>query len=429
MVQNGVARRWEVANNVIIMYVRLAVITAANFVAVRIVMQALGAEGFGTYAAVVAAVGLPAFFSSALQGAARRFLCVERGKPDGDRRLRFSEILALTFALSALVLGGVFVLGLMTVPVRYPLALFAVLGGLSVFNFALMPLEALISAEERFGFLLVFSVVQAVLSLAVAGVVSLKPTLVVYGLANLAVVGVKGMVYAAYCRRSFSFFTLRPRFSQAALTQLLPFFSWSALGTVAGFLKASGIVIVISALSGATANAAFDAACRVGGVIWLLTDVYRTVYYPRIGKAWGAGDVTGFSRETLHAFRHSLYAFGPIATVIFVFAPQVAELWLGTPPPGTAAFIRCVAVQYFFEALSTPFDSAVLVRGKIARYQIVLTVLLGSSCPLAWILLALGAPVWTASGAVALVTFISFWYRLSLMRPCGTRASLRHSGT
>ncbi len=405
------------------MYVRLVVVTAANFAAVRIVLQALGAEGFGLYAAVTAAVGLPMFFSGALQGAARRFLCVERGKADGDRSLRFSEILALTFALSALVLAGVFVLGLMTVPARYPFALFAVLGGLAVLNFALMPLEALIAAEERFGFLLAFSVVQALLSLAVAGVVSLRPTLVVYGLANLAVACVRGMAYAAYCRRSFSFFSMRPRFSRTALTQLVPFFSWSALGTVAGFLKASGIVIVISALAGATANAAFEAACHVGGVIWALTDVYRTVYYPRIGRAWGAGDAADFSRETFMAFRHSLYAFGPLAAVLFVFAPQVAGWWLGTPPPGTVAFIKCVVVQYFFEALSTPFDSAVLVRGRIARYQIVLTVLLGSSCPLAWVLLALGAPVWTASASVALVTFISFWYRISLMRPSGTRAS------
>ncbi len=68
------------ANNVVIMYIRLAIVTAANFVAVRIVLQALGAEDFGTYAAVAAAVGLPAFFSGALQGAARRFLCVVRRK-------------------------------------------------------------------------------------------------------------------------------------------------------------------------------------------------------------------------------------------------------------------------------------------------------------------------------------------------------------
>lgn len=89
-------------------------------------------------------------------------------------------------------------------------------------------------------------------------------------------------------------------------------------------------------------------------------------------------------------------------------------------------FLRMVALQFFFEALAIPFDTAILAAGRIARYEILLTTLLGSSFFLAWIFQAAGLPAWTATGAVALVNGFAFLFRLAYVRrvrmPDGTRA-------
>ena len=89
-------------------------------------------------------------------------------------------------------------------------------------------------------------------------------------------------------------------------------------------------------------------------------------------------------------------------------------------------FLRMVALQLFFEALATPFDTAILAAGRIARYEILLTALLGTSFFLAWIFQAAGLPAWTTTGAVALVSGFAFIFRLAYVRrvrmPDGTRA-------
>ena len=402
--------------NTALMYFRLAVTAIADFIAVRIELQALGAEAFGTFSALIATIGMVTFYSGALQGAARRFLSVELGRDGGSPRRCLMEIVSVTFLLLAIVVFALFPVGLLMIPVKCSTELFVVLAILTMVRFALLPFETLIAVESRFAFLAAFSVVQGVFSLAVAGVVWLCPSLVVFGLVKCVSATVVFMCYVCYCKRHFSYFTLRPGFLREAIRDVGSFFSWSALGSVAGLLKRAGIIIVINLLVGATANAAYESACRIGSVIWMLTDAFRAVYYPQIGTAWGANDRSAFHQATYHAFRCSLWGFGLLCGILFAFAPQIVSLWLGNAPLGTAAFVRCMAIRYFFEALSTPFDSAVLVRGRIACYEIVLTVLLGASCPLAYVFLSWGCPVWTAEGAVALVTFISFWYRLGQMR-------------
>lgn len=409
--------------NTALMYFRLAVTAIADFIAVRIELQALGAEAFGTYSALVSTVGMVTFFSGALQGAARRFLSVELGRDGGNPRRCLMEIVSVTFLLLVIVVFALLPIGIVMIPVKCSTELFVVLAMMTMVRFVLLPFETLIAVESRFAFLAAFSIVQGVFSLAVAGVVWMCPSLVAFGLAKFVSATVVLMCYGCYCNRHFTYFTLHPGFLREAIRDVGSFFSWSALGSVAGLLKRAGIIIVINLLVGATANAAYESACRIGSVIWMLTDAFRTVYYPKIGFAWGAGDGRTFRQMTFTAFRCSLLGFGLLCGLIFAFAPQILSVWLKDVPVGTVAFVRCMAVRYFFEALSTPFDSAVLVRGRIARYQIVLTVLLGSSCPLAYLFLALGCPVWTAEGAVALVTFISFWYRLWMMRSPGTPSS------
>mgnify|MGYP003318509499 CR=1 FL=1 len=230
-----------------------------------------------------------------------------------------------------------------------------------------------------------------------------------------------------YCLRRHPTSRTHPQFRLAEIKEILGFFGWQALGSVAGLLKGNGIVILLAVYVGSAGCAAYEVSGKFAVLLWGLITNYRMAYLPGIVKAWSAGDREAFVFMTHRAFGWSLLGMTMVVTPIVMFASEICCACFGEPvPDGAPMFLRAVALQFFFEALATPYDTAILASGRIALYEIVLTALLSTSFFLAWAFLASGLPAWTATGAVAVVNVFAFLYRfvhLRLVRlPDGTRA-------
>ena len=100
-----------------------------------------------------------------------------------------------------------------------------------------------------------------------------------------------------------------------------------------------------------------------------------------------------------------------------LFAPEaVAHALAGAqPPPETAAFLRCVAVNFVIDAAKGPVHNAVLAVGRVALYQSVDSIIMASGFIFAWGFLAAGFPAWTSVASVAATNALSFIFRFAYM--------------
>ena len=409
----------KVGRNVRWLYLRLASESAAEIVAARILLSALGVEGYGLFAAVAGSIGAIGFCQGSLEAAARRFVCC-----DSDN---FAPLFGLTLVLAGLMglVGGV--VAFAAFPSAAAVALFVL--GVIVVRLLRIPYETCVVADERRGFFFFVSLVESALALAaavLAGRLPLEPVAAYAGL-RFASFALTGGLVVAYCLVRHPLSRTRPQFRLGAGRAIFGFFGWQALGSVAGLLKGNGLIVLLAAYAGATGCAACEAAGKFTVLLWGLIANYRMAYLPGIVKAWAAGDRTAFVAGTRRAFGWSLAGMTLVVAPIFVFAPEICRACLGKSVPEEAAmFLRMVALQLFFEALATPFDTAILAAGRIARYEILLTALLGTSFFLAWIFQAAGLPAGTTTGAVARVNGFALIFRLAYVRrvrmPDGTRA-------
>ena len=394
----------RVAVNTRLLYVRLAIVKVVDLFVARDLLGSLGVGEYGDFTVVTAWVAACFFFIGALDGAARRFVCA-------DRR-NFSPLLGWT----ATVVGAVGLLG--AGAAVWESGRLAEVKLLVLGMFALqalrLPYEALVVASERMGFLLVLSVVESLLTLGSALAIRLlpMPPLTAYAVLRLSSAALVWALAFFYCRRHHVESRVPPVFSFSRVRPLFGFFGWQTLGSVAVFLRASGIVLLLSALAGAGACAACETGGVVMGTLWGLVANYRMAYQPGIVKAWTDGDRGSFVSCTARAFRHSVIGMTLVVLPIVIWTPMLCRVWLGTDvPPGADMFVRMFALQCLFEAFATPLDTAILATGRIARYEIDLTLLIGSSFALAWLFLSVGFPPWTSIGAAALVNVFACLYR------------------
>jgi len=414
----------RVARNTRLLYARLAVSVGAEMLAARLVLGALGVDDYGVFAAAYGGIGALFFFTGAFEAAARRFICSDR--------LNFSPLLGLTLVLC----GVIGFLGVILSAAVFPQSFELLLPLLCVFVLQVLrlPFEACIVASERMGFFLALSLCESaflILSVALIPYLPVSP-LTAYAVLRLATAALVATSVIMYCRRHHEESRGMPTFRLMRIGPIFGFFGWHALGSVAGLLKGNGILLLLAAYAGADGCAACDAAGKISVLLWGLIANHRMAYLPGIVKAWtdGAGD--SFVRCTSRAFRFSAMGMTLIVIPILVWAPQICRIWLGEGmPPSADMFMRMFAVQFYFEALATPLDTAILAAGRIACYEIVLTVLLGASFFLAWLFLSMGLPPWTTTGAVAVVNALAFVFRLFYRRfvllPDGTRAWSCHN--
>ena len=152
------ARR--IAWNTLILSMRTFIVTIAKLVSVRLVLRALGIEGYGLLAAVSAVATVTMLLNGVLRSTAQRFLSCAQGKSVKDQRGAFSAVIAVSAVLCGLILvagetgGSWFVCHLLVIP--YELAgvariVFQVEIASVIVKTLQIPFLAQVNASERMG--------------------------------------------------------------------------------------------------------------------------------------------------------------------------------------------------------------------------------------------------------------------------------------
>lgn len=414
----------KVATNAVFLYVRMLVAALSEVVAVKIVLQPLGVEGYGVFSAVTGVAFLFLTVQAMMDTTARRFLSCAMGGPGAKTAVSsaFSSALLLSslLAVAALLLGETVGLSF----VRSRIAVPAELRGVVPFVFRMgeavivlkllqVPFAALIYSVERMSFFAVIGLIEAFLTVAAALVVRGEDSrgLAVFACATAAGAFCSFVAHVACGRRAcstaFCVSGLRDR-----LLDMGRFFLWSCLGAAGNLLKYRGFSVALSVYAGVAFNATWESGLRVGCLLCAVSTGYQQASAPMIYKSWTAGiaSETGV-RICRVLLRVVALALVP-AVLVFVFAPGLVRLWLGTDaPPQAVAFVRCFCVNIVTDAFSFPLTTGILATGRVALYHCVTCALSAAGFLAGWIVLALGLPPWVAFAAVVASNVLACVYR------------------
>ena len=414
----------RIARNTGFLYLRHFVLCVGDLYATRLVLGALGTDGFGLLAAVGAVTAMLVFLGGVLGSTAQRFLSAEIGKGDkGDLSAAFASVCGIALLLGAAIVlvgetaGLWFVNCRLSIPVemRHAAVVVYQIGVLHmVLETVSCPFLSLVNATERMGFFAWFAFVQAGLSIVAAAVLCAIPShrLEVWAAMQLGMSVIVLVASAIQCRRlcpnvSWSV-TLRPK----AMREPGAYFGWSILHAVANILKSEGVGVLVNVYSGVVSSASWRLGHVAGSYIGGIYGCFRTAVFPQVVKLWAARDLALFRSLVLGSARWSFALTLPVGVPLLVATDSLLRLWLGMEPPaGAVAFVRCFAVHYLLDSIVEPLHSAALAAGKIATYEIGQAVTIGSGFVLAGVVLALGFSPWAAVACVALATGLNLvWH-------------------
>ena len=409
--------------------VRLGVATLADLLVVRLLVGGFGVARFGVYAAILSVVSFVFFLRWAVELAIRRFLSVARGHgASADVPRIFSAGCVFSALVCAVLLLGAETGGLYFADTRLVLdadgrSLLAPVFQLGVAALAVetlrMPFEAMIIASERMAFFAKVSVVSALMGLLSAGVALLvrDGRVEVFMACYLGQSIILLAFYWGFCRRCLPDFARFVMFRREDLAGIVRFFLKSLPSDLANVLKNDGVGLVLNALAGARYNATYRMSSRVGTSVYGIVGSFQQAYFPALVKAWSVGDRDSIRSLLLFTLRVSAAMSGVFVLPLLLATGPILSFWIGSElPPEAVAFVRCVAVHYFFSALTAPLHTLVLATGRIGVYQLIVAGFMVAGFALAWVSLACGLPAWTSVGAVALTNAFSFAYRVFCVR-------------
>ncbi len=398
----------RIARNTLALYFRMLVLMFIGLFTARVVLNSLGIEDKGVYESVGGFVAMMSIITNSLSTAISRFLTVEIGREDSERLKKvFSTALSIMIFVAIVVVAIAEPLGLwyignvMQLPdgrTDAALILFQFSLATFVINLVSVPYNATIIAHEKMTAFAVIGVVEGVLKLGVALLLSVSPLdkLLTYGALMCCVALVARLLYALYCRRFFFESRTLPGFERGLFRAMFGFAGWSGLSNAVYLVNTQGVTLLVNYFFGVVFNTMRGIAMNVETMVKQFVTNVLTAMNPQITKSYVRGDTT---YAFTIACKGSKYAFLIIFILgsPFLFEAEILlRLWLGDiVPEGTALFSRLAIVGMCLDIMMSPFSTIIQASGNIRKFYITVSSVMLLIFPLTWILFRLGAPAYS----------------------------------
>ena len=375
----------------------------------RLFLQALGVEDFGIYNAVGGLASMFWMVSSTLSSAVGRFLNFEMGRenPEGvsevfSLSLNIMILLALLAAGLAESIGTWFINHKMTIPPeRMDVArlIFHCSVLTMVSGFCSIPFSAAIIAHERMGVVALINIMETVLKLGVAILLTLSikhgDKLVFYAILLAAIKISANMSEVMFARFSFKECRFRLILRTKRLWEMLQFSFWNFIASITGTFSGQGVNMALNVYHGPLLNTARGLTTTVSNAVSLLVYNFTVSVNPQITQSYAADDKTRCRKLVFLGTRFAAYLMLLIVVPLCLETGFVLSLWLGEVPDYTASFVRLSLVSIFLNVFVYLFSVAKNATGNIRRYQLVISILSLLDFVLAWLFLRLGyRPEW-----------------------------------
>ncbi|MDE6538178.1 MAG: lipopolysaccharide biosynthesis protein [Muribaculaceae bacterium] len=372
-----------------------------NLYTVRLLWNVLGIDNYGIYNVVGGVVMMFAFLNSAMIQSSQRFIAYEIGGGNMDRLKRtFSITLTVHFIIAIVIfvlsesIGLWFLNSKLNIPEGRMYAANWVYQ-CSIISFLItiisVPYNACIVAHEHMKIYGYFGILEVILKLIIVLIVAVLPfdKLIAYAILLVGVTLIMRLIYGIYCSRHFEECHVRKVKDPILMKQMFSFAGWSFIGNMGFIVRDQGINIILNLFFDVAVNAAKSLASQVGNVINGFFHSFLMALNPQITKNYASGNLEEMKILMFQGCKYSLLLISMIAIPLIICAEAVLKLWLGDIAPYTVGFLQLTLILSFVDCVITPITTAIQATGKVKIFQIIISIIMISNLPLAWIALKL----------------------------------------
>ena len=422
------ANNKRIAKNTLLLYFRMLFLMLISFYTSRVILNSLGIEDYGIYNVVGGVVAMFSIFSSSLSSSVSRFLTFELGKNDIKRlKLVFSTsiIIQATMALFIVVLAefvGIWFLNYkMNLPIeRLDAANWVMHCSILTFavNLVSIPYNAAIIAHEKMSAFAYVSILEAILKLSVAFLISVATIdkLKLYAVALLLLSLMIRLVYGLYCKRHFVESSFVFSFDKPMIKEMTGFVGWTMLGNGAYMFNTQGVNILMNIFFGVVLNAARGIATQIENVVNQFVNNFTTALNPQITKSYAEGNIDYMHSLVYRGAKYSYFLMLIFAVPICVETEQLLTLWLKIVPDYAVEFVRLTFITSMCTIIGNTLVTSQLATGKIKKYQITVTIWGLWVFPLTWFAFKLGCSPLSAYYIYAVIYFVLIFIRIYLVK-------------
>lgn len=417
----------RIAKNTLMLYSRQLFILLVNLYTVRVLLNVLGVEDYGTYNVVAGIVALFSFLSNTMMSATQRFFSFALGRND-DAQLRkifsINLLVYLLIALAAVVLletlGLWFVMRKLNIPPGrltevYWLYHFSVLTFLGMI--CTSPFAAIIVAHEDMHIYAGISIIETFLKLIVVFLlICTKDKLVAYGAMLFAVSFLNAMMYLFVCLRKYQECTFRHlHFDKTLLREIFDFTGWTLFGQLSTVARNQAVTILLNQFFSPVVVAARAIALNVSGAINIFASNFNVGLYPPIIKEYAAGNRKEMFQLIFNGSKITFFLMWIIALPLFLEMDFILTLWLKKPPEGLVLFTRLTLIEALINSSSMPLTTAARAPGKMKTYELTLGIIQLLIFPASWLILSCGGQAYTVFIVAIIANLIMFAVRLFIV--------------
>ena len=411
------ANNRTIAKNAIFLYARMIVTVAISFYTARILLQELGVDNYGIYNLVGGIVLLFASLKGMFSCAVQRYLNFEHAREEGDTNKVFSLslvihlLVALIFVVAVEIVGYLMLPGLNIPPDRLFAAKwvfqFSILA--SVVSILTIPYDAVVVSREKMDIYAYISIFEAVGKLAIVYLITCMPfdVLINYGVLVLLMSLIVCLIHYLYCVTHFKESRFKWQWDSKLFKELSGFAGWNFAGNLAFSLTNEGINMLLNLFGGVAVNAARGVSYQIKKILQQLLGNIMTAYRPQSTVKYAQQQYEQFYGLLFQSSKLVFALYTIMAVPLFIFLPQILQLWLGQVPEYTVSLMRAILVYMMVRSFHEPIDLVFKAAGSLKKYQICEFLLLTLSLPLAYCLLKIGLPFYSVFIGMAVVEFVN----------------------
>ena len=395
---------YKVGLNTGFLFARMLITMLISFYTTRVVLVSLGVEDFGTYNLIVGIVTMLTFLNVSMVTASQRFMSFMFGTGNlYNQRSVFNISLWLHIVIAILTLvilelaAPLLFDKLLNIPLKNidsAKNIYQLISVSAFFSIAFVPYEGVIIAREKMLILSIFSVVESILKLAIAYMISEfnGNKLLEYGyLMTTLSIGLQ-LVRLIYCHAYYPECGLLPinKLSRKSILEISAFAGWSSIGSSSSMLTNYGQVLLLNMFFGATVNAAQGVVGQITGQLSALANSLMQALSPSIIKSEGANERQTVYGTATTGGKISFFLLMFLYIPILIEMPYVFRLWLKIVPEYAVTFCVLMLLKKLIEQLFLSLNIAIIAVGRIKIYQIVSSLITIMPLPISYTLFSNG---------------------------------------
>lgn len=398
----------RIAKNTLFLYFRMILIVLVTLYTSRVVLRELGVVDYGIYNVVGGVVGLFAFLNNCMITSTQRFLTFEIGKGKNNR---LKEVFAASFnihvaiALLSFIIAETIGLWLVNEKLVFPeerkLAANCVYQ-FSIISFCInitkVPYNATIIAHEKMSAYAYISIIEVILNLIMAYclVIVSYDKLIIYGACVLAIQIVIRGIYQLYCKRHYKECQVRFFWNKELYYEMTGFAGWNLFGSIAWMMRDQGINILLNIFFGPIVNASRSIATQVSNAMMNFVSNFQIALNPQITKDYAQKKLADMEILCHRGIRYSEIILFLLAFPICLNIKYILSIWLTEVPYYASSFIILIIIDGLIGSLfGIPLMTSISATGKIRNYQLLVNTIILGIVPISYIMLLLGANVFS----------------------------------